>query len=91
MAEAYAVVSARFDRATKVGASQLFGQRGTTVPDATRMMLVQAVAEKVLPFEVRTPNPETVAALAASRNGNMTRFNSIDNLLTDMEYWGGPT
>ncbi|PIH47845.1 DNA damage-inducible protein J [Staphylococcus epidermidis] len=43
------------------------------------MMLVQAVAEKALPFEVRVPNAETVAALQDSRNGIVTRAASVDD------------
>ncbi len=61
----------------------LFRQMGITVSDAIRMMLVQAVAEKALPFEVRVPNAETVAALQDSRNGVVTRAASVDDLFTE--------
>lgn len=83
MAGADAVVRARIDLATKQEATVLFRQMGITVSDAIRMMLVQAVAEKALPFEVRTPNAETVAALQDSRNGIVTRATSIDDLFED--------
>jgi len=83
MAGADAVVRARIDLATKQEATMLFRQMGITVSDAIRMMLVQAVAEKALPFEVRLPNAETVAALQDSRNGIVTRAASIDDLFED--------
>lgn len=83
MAGADAVVRARIDRATKQEATMLFRQMGITVSDAIRMMLVQAVAEKALPFEVRVPNNETVAALLDSRNGVVIRATSIDDLFAD--------
>lgn len=52
-----------------------------TVSDAIRMMFVQAVSEKALPFEVKVPNAETVAALHDSRNGKVTRVTSVEELL----------
>ena len=58
---------------------------GITVSDAIRMMLVQAVAEKALPFEVKVPNAETVAALRDSRNGEVTRVTSVDDLFEDLD------
>tara|TARA_R110002110_G_scaffold90443_2_gene235149 strand:- start:196 stop:456 length:261 start_codon:yes stop_codon:yes gene_type:complete len=85
MAGADAVVRARIDRATKLEATELFQKMGITVSDAIRMMLVQAVAEKALPFEVKVPNAETVAALRDSRNGEVTRVTSVDDLFEDLD------
>lgn len=85
MAGADAVVRARIDRATKQEATELFQRMGITVSDAIRMMLVQAVAEKALPFEVKVPNAETVAALRDSRNGEVTRVTSVDDLFEDLD------
>lgn len=85
MAGADAVVRARIDRATKQEATELFQKMGITVSDAIRMMLVQAVAEKALPFEVKVPNAETVAALRNSRDGNVTRVTSVDDLFEDLD------
>lgn len=85
MAGANAVVRARIDQATKQEATRLFQKMGITVSDAIRMMLVQAVAEKALPFEVKVPNPETVAALRDSRNGVVTRVTSVDDLFVDLD------
>lgn len=83
MAGADAVVRARIDLATKQEATKLFRQMGITVSDAIRMMLMQAVAEKALPFEVRVPNAETAAALLDSRNGVVTPVASVDDLFAD--------
>lgn len=85
MAGADAVVRARIDQATKQEATELFQKMGITVSDAIRMMLVQAVAEKALPFEVKVPNAETVAALRDSRNGEVTRVTSVDDLFEDLD------
>lgn len=88
MAGADAVVRARIDQTTKQEATKLFQQMGITVSDAIRMMLVQAVAERALPFEVRAPNPDTVAALHDSRNGVVTRVASVDDLFADLDDHG---
>lgn len=83
MSGADAVVRARIDLATKQEATILFRKMGITISDAIRMMLVQAVADKALPFEVRVPNAETTAALLDSRNGVVTRAASVDDLFAD--------
>ena len=83
MSGADAVVRARIDQATKQEATILFKKMGITVSDAIRMMLVQAVAEKALPFEVRVPNAETAAALLDSRNGVVIRTASVNDLFVD--------
>ena len=83
MSGADAVVRARIDLATKQEATMLFRKMGITVSDAIRMMLVQAVADKALPFEVRVPNAETTAALLDSRNGIVIRAASVDDLFAD--------
>jgi len=85
MAGADAVVRARIDRATKEEATRLFQRMGITVSDAIRMMPVQALAERALPFEVKVPNPETVAALHDSRNGAVARLTSVDGLFADTD------
>lgn len=85
MAGADTVVRARVDQATKQDATRLFKKMGITVSDAIRMMLIQAVAERALPFEVKAPNAETVAALKASRDGNVTRVASVDDLFTGLD------
>lgn len=84
MARADAVVRARVDEATKQEAAKLFQEMGITVSDAIRIMLVQAVATKALPFEIKVPNKETVAALNDSRNGAVTRVASVDELFNDV-------
>lgn len=79
------IVRARIDPATKQEATEMFKRMGITVSDAIRMMLVQAVAEKALPFEIKVPNAETVAALHDSRNGKVTRVTSVEELFNDLE------
>jgi len=57
---------------------------GLTTSDAIRMMLVQVVAEKALPFEIKSPNAATQEALEASRAGDTTSFSTLDDMFADL-------
>jgi DNA-damage-inducible protein J len=47
-------------------------------------MLERVVSEKALPFDVREPNAETAVALEACRRGEVVSFNSIEDLMNDL-------
>ncbi|MBK8907539.1 MAG: hypothetical protein IPM60_06465 [Rhodospirillales bacterium] len=47
-------------------------------------MLVRVAAEKALPFALKVPNGETVAAVAQARRGGLAPFGSVDGLLADL-------
>jgi len=57
---------------------------GLSVSDAVRMMLVRVAAEKALPFDVRVPNAETVAAMRELDEGRGRRFDSVEDLMADL-------
>lgn len=46
--------------------------------------LGEAIAEKALPFPVKTPNAETQAALDEVRAGKGRRFNTVHELLESL-------
>ena len=48
------------------------------------MMLVRVVADRSLPFEVRSPNRETEAALEAAARGDASRFTTVADLMADL-------
>jgi len=54
------------------------------VSDAVRMLLVRVAAERALPFDVRAPNAETVAAIRELDAGQGARFERADGLLADL-------
>ena len=78
------VVRARIDAKLKKEATDVLGAMGLSVSDAIRMMLIRVVADRSLPFEVRSPNRETEAALQAAVSGQVTRFASVADLMTDL-------
>jgi DNA-damage-inducible protein J len=59
--EAY--INARVDRQLKERAEKVLAQVGVSTTDAVTMMLHQIVLQRGLPFEVRIPNSETIAAI----------------------------
>jgi DNA-damage-inducible protein J len=59
--EAY--INARVDRQLKERAEKVLAQVGVSTTDAVTMMLHQIVLQRGLPFEVRIPNRETIAAI----------------------------
>lgn len=78
------VVRARIDAGLKKEATDVLGTMGLSVSDAIRMMLVRIVADRSLPFEVRSPNRETEAALKAATSGDVARFTSVADLMADL-------
>lgn len=79
-----AVVRARVTSNVKSQAGAIFKSMGLTTSDAIRMMLVQVVSEKALPFEIKYPNPTTQEAIEASRAEETTSFSSLDDLFADL-------
>ena len=77
-------VRARIDADLKRDATAALAGMGLTVSDAIRLMLVRVATEKALPFEVRTPNATTRAALDAAERGDVKRVDSFDALLADL-------
>jgi len=78
------VVRARIDAGLKKEATDVLGTMGLSVSDAIRMMLVRVVADRSLPFEVRSPNRETEAALEAAARGDVARFTNVADLMADL-------
>ena len=48
------------------------------------MLLVRVAREKALPFDVKIPNEETVAAIEELRRGEGSKADGIDDLLAQL-------
>jgi DNA-damage-inducible protein J len=77
-------VRARIDSKLKADAEAVLSQIGLTPSDAFRMMMLRIVAEKKLPFEPLVPNKTTVAAMRDARAGRGARFETVDDLMADL-------
>ena len=81
---ANAVVRARIDEQVKEEASVVLEAMGLTVSDAFRILLTRIAHEKALPFEPWVPNAETIEALKEARRGKLPAFDSVDDLMVDL-------
>ena len=78
------VVRARIETGLKKEATAVLAAMGLSVSDAIRLMLVRVVSDKALPFDVRIPNAETQAAMRDIQDGKVTRFDSVEALIADL-------
>ena len=78
------VVRARIDGKVKEQAARVLADMGLSVSDAIRMLLVRVAREKALPFDVRIPNEETIAAIEELRKGEGHKADSIDDLMAPL-------
>lgn len=78
------LVRARIEPDVKRDATAALAAMGLTVSDAIRMLLVRVATEKALPFDVRTPNAATRAALDAAEQGDVTKVDDFGGLLSDL-------
>ena len=78
------VVRARVDGQVKEKAAKVLADMGLSVSDAIRLLLVRVAAEKTLPFEVEAPNAETRAAIAELERGAGRSFDSVADLMADL-------
>lgn len=78
------VVRARIDGQIKKKAAKVLADMGLSVSDAIRLLLVRVAAEKALPFELKVPNPETRAAMAELEQGSGASFDSVADLMADL-------
>jgi DNA-damage-inducible protein J len=78
-----AYINARVDKELKAKAEKVLSRVGVSTSDAITMLLHQIVLRKGLPFDVRVPNEETVAAMAELDAGGGERFDGTAKELID--------
>jgi len=79
------MVHIRVDGKVKAKAARALASMGLTISDAVRLLLTRVAAENALPFEVRVPNRETVAAIKAGERGEVSRATSVAAMMTDLK------
>jgi DNA-damage-inducible protein J len=78
------VVRARIDAKIKAEAAVVLSSIGLTVSDAFRLLMVKVAAEKALPFDPLVPNAETIAAVEATRRGELKTVGDLDGLMAEL-------
>ena len=81
-------VRSRVEPDLKDRASAVLAECGLNLSDGIRLFLRQVVAQRGLPFEVRTPNAVTVAAMKEARSIGRAKFGSAQDLFDDLEEAG---
>jgi DNA-damage-inducible protein J len=81
---ATATVHVRVDQKVKEKAARTLAAMGMSVSDVVRILLVRVAAEKALPFELRVPNRETLAAMEAGERGEVSKATSLDAMMTEL-------
>ena len=81
---ATSMVHIRVDGKVKAKAAKALAAMGLTVSDAVRLLLTRVAAENALPFEVRVPNKETLAAMEELERGGVKSFSSVAELMADL-------
>ena len=79
------IVRSRIDSRIKTEAVQLFEHMGLTLSEAVRLFLYQSIAEKRIPFEIRTPNAVTREAMESAKRGKNLEKTSLRQLAKDWD------
>jgi DNA-damage-inducible protein J len=78
------MVHVRIDKRIKARATKALATMGLSVSDAVRVLLTRVAVEKALPFEVKVPNAATAAAMREARKGGLPSFDSVSDLMADL-------
>ena len=78
------LIQAQIDDDINERASAVLAIIGLTASDAFRLMMVRIATEKKMPFEPLIPNTETIAAMKAARQGDVVAFDSVEDLMADL-------
>jgi len=78
------LIQAQIDDELNERASAVLATIGLTASDAFRLMMVRIATEQKMPFEPLVPNAETIAAMKAARQGDVVAFDSIEDLMADL-------
>ena len=78
------MVHIRVEKRIKAQAAKTLAAMGLSVSDAVRVLLTRVAVEKALPFAIKVPNATTAAAMQEARKGNLPSFNSVSDLMGDL-------
>ena len=77
-------IRARVDDRLKKDVEVILDAQGLNMSQAIRMMLRKTKETGSLPFELPTPNTESLRAMAEARAGRLKSFDSVDALMADL-------
>jgi len=71
------MIHVRVDQELKTKATLTLNKMGLSMSDAVRLLLKRIEADQALPFEVKVPNAETIAAMEEAERGEVFRANTV--------------
>lgn len=82
------VIRVRIASAVKSEAGKILERLGLTYSEAISLFLSQVRLRKGLPFDVKIPNKETLAAMRDALSGeNLASYRSTDDMFADAKDW----
>ena len=79
------VINCRIEPELKADAEAVLHKLSLSVSDVMGLTFRQIVARRALPFGVKVPNNETIAAIKQSRTMNIVRRKSVKKLFNKLE------
>ena len=79
-----ATINTRIEPDLKFQAETILHSVGLSTAEAIRIFYTQICLNKGLPFEVKLPNIETLAAINELESGKGTKYDSMEEIWSDM-------
>ena len=79
-----ATINARIEPVLKHHAEAILHDVGLSTADAIRIFYIQICLKKGLPFEVKLPNKKTLSAIKELESGKGTKYNSIEEMWSNL-------
>jgi DNA-damage-inducible protein J len=79
------IVKSRIEPELKADGEAILAKLGLSASDVIRLTFRQIVARRGLPFDVKIPNDETLAAIKESRAMKIARLKSVKELFDELE------
>jgi DNA-damage-inducible protein J len=80
-----ATINARIEPKLKHQAETILHDVGLSTAEAIRIFYIQICLNKGLPFEVKLPSAETLAAIHELESGKGSKYNSMDEVWSDLK------
>ena len=81
-----ASIHARIDPILKQNAEKILHQLGLNTSQAINAFYAQIVHVRGIPFELRLPNEETIAAMKELDSGKVKTYDSMEELWNEVDY-----
>jgi len=78
-----AMIRARTEEKVKEKAEKILSQLGVTPSEVINMLYNQIILKQGIPFEIKIPNAETIAAMNEDVSGEK-RYESVEEMFEDL-------